>query len=587
MAAFIRNQNCGTLAREDKGKEVILAGWVQKRRDHGGLIFIDLRDRSGIVQVVFNPSINPSVHKQAEHVRNEYVLSIRGKVEMRPEDTTNPNLKTGEIEVLAEEIEILNPARTPPFEIEDNVDVEESLRLKYRYLDLRRPEMFKNLTIRHQVVKTVRSFLDENGFLEIETPILTKSTPEGARDFLVPSRLQPGHYYALPQSPQLFKQILMVAGIERYYQIAHCFRDEDLRADRQPEHTQIDLEMSFVTQDEIMTLMEDMLGEVFKKSLGIELDKPFSRISYNEAIEKYGTDKPDLRYNLELQDVSDVFEDSQFKIFADVIRNGGKIKGFKLSGEEEPSRSDMDELIEIAKRFGANGLVWAYFTASDIRSSMAKFISDSEKAKLQEQVEARSGDLLLLVAESPNKVNEVLGNLRIEMAKKRNLQDMKDFKFVWIVEPPLVEYDKEENRFKAIHHPFTLPTQKSIDLMEKEPLKAKAQAYDIVLNGTEIGGGSLRIHRREVQEKMFRLLGLSDKEAKEKFGFLLEAFEFGTPPHGGIAFGLDRLIMLITGRKSIRDVIAFPKTQSATDLMTGAPDEVQDNQLKELHIKKR
>lgn len=587
MSGLRRNHGCGTLTNKDKGKEVVLAGWVQRRRDHGGLIFVDLRDRTGVVQVVFNPSINSGVHAQAEHVRSEYVLAVKGRVEARPEGTVNPHLKTGEIEVITEEMEILNSARTPPFEIEDDIDVEEGLRLKYRYLDLRRPEMVTNLVLRHQVVRTVREFLNKNGFLEIETPILTKSTPEGARDFLVPSRLQPGHFYALPQSPQLFKQILMVAGMERYYQIARCFRDEDLRADRQPEHTQIDLEMSFISQDEIIALMEEMIKTVFRETLGIKLETPFLRKTYRDAMETFGTDKPDLRYGLGLKDVSDVFRGSQFRVFAQALEKDGTIKAIKLSGEDEPGRSEMDELIEVAKKLGASGLVWLYFKNGEIKSPVSKFISDAERAKLEQQIEAKPGDLLLLVADKPDVANEVLGNLRVVLAKNRGLADKKGFKFVWIIEPPLVEYDEEEKRFKALHHPFTLPTQESLNLMEKEPMQAKAEAYDIVLNGVEIGGGSLRIHKRAVQEKMFRLLGLGDEEAREKFGFLLEAFEFGTPPHGGIAFGLDRLVMLMAGRKSIRDVIAFPKSQSATDLMTRAPDEVSDSQLKELHIKKR
>lgn len=583
-----RSHHCGELNKQYVGEEVVLAGWVQKRRDHGGLIFLDLRDRSGIVQVVFNPTLNPEAHSLAEKVRSEYVLAIKGKVGVRPEGTVNPNLKTGEVEVVAEEMEVLNSAKTPPFEIEDNLEVEESLRLKYRYLDLRRGEMLRNLVLRHNVLKVVRNFLDNQRFLEIETPTLTKSTPEGARDFLVPSRLQAGHFYALPQSPQLFKQILMVSGMERYYQIARCFRDEDLRADRQPEHTQIDIEMSFVTQEDVIGLMEEMLKAVFKETLDVDPGIPFPRLTYHTAIERYGSDKPDLRFDLELRDVSRIFGGSEFNVFRKALANEGVIKALKLEGVKEPSRSEMDELVELSKKWGAGGLIWLYVREGELKSPIAKFISETERTALISEVEARSGDLILMVADKPQVVNEALGNLRLELAARhKRIKDRSVFKFVWIVGPPLVEYDEEEKRFKALHHPFTLPTQESIALMETEPLKAKAEAYDIVLNGVEIGGGSLRIHQRPVQEKMFKLLGLGEEEVKTKFGFLLEAFEYGTPPHGGIAFGLDRLVMLMAGRKTIRDVIAFPKTQTATDLMTQAPDEVSDQQLKELHIRKR
>lgn len=579
----MRTHFCGALSRRQIGQDVALAGWVQRRRDHGGLIFIDLRDRSGLVQVAINPAYSQVAHTLAERIRAEYVLAIKGRVAERPEGTINPTLATGEIEVIAQEIEILNPAKTPPFEIEDGVEVEENLRLKYRYLDLRRPEMLQNLKLRYLVTKTVRDFFDQHGFLEIETPILTKSTPEGARDFLVPSRLQPGHFYALPQSPQLFKQILMVAGIERYFQIAHCFRDEDLRADRQPEHTQIDVEMSFVKQEDILSLMEEMISKIFSVALNIKLGLPFPQLPYEEAMARYGTDKPDLRFGLELVDVSDIVVQSEFRVFSEAIRSGGLVKGIKVEGGL--TRSLVDELTAMVREWGASGLVWLTLAKGEIKSPIAKFLSDAEKNRLVERFAAEPDDWLLFVADKAEVVAEVLGNLRLELAERLNLLETGQFKFVWITKPPLVKWDEEEKRYQPLHHPFTLPTTESIELMETEPLKAKAEAYDLVLNGVEIGGGSLRIHSREVQEKMFRILGLRPEEVEEKFGFLLEAFEYGTPPHGGIAFGLDRLVMLLAGKKSIRDVIAFPKTQSATCPMTSAPDTVTDEQLKELHIR--
>jgi len=581
----MRTHFCGLLSRDNIGQEVRLAGWAHRRRDHGGLIFIDLRDRSGLVQLVLNPAQSKQAHAIAEKVRNEYVLAVKGKVMPRPEGTVNPNLPTGEIEVMVEEVVVLNPAKTPPFEIEDGLEIEESLRLRYRYLDLRRPEMRRNLELRHLVVKTVRDFFDQHRFLEIETPILTKSTPEGARDYLVPSRLQPGRFYALPQSPQLFKQILMVAGVERYFQIARCFRDEDLRADRQPEHTQIDLEMSFVEQDDILSLMEEMLAKVFSVALNIKLDLPFLRLPYQEAIERYGTDKPDLRFGLELVDLSDIVAGSEFKVFSETIKAGGVVKGIRVRADF--TRSELDELTEMVKEWGASGLAWLVITEHEVKSPIAKFLSLEEEKDLIERFGAEPGDCLFLVADKQAIVAATLGALRLELAKRLNLIDKREFKFVWVTEPPLVEWDEEERRYKPLHHPFTLPTPESIELMETDPPRAKAEAYDLVLNGVEIGGGSLRIHDREIQEKMFRLLGLKREDVEEKFGFLLEAFEYGTPPHGGIAFGLDRLLMLIAGQKSIRDVIAFPKTQTASCLMSGAPDEVHEDQLKELHIKLR
>ncbi|MBI4744940.1 MAG: aspartate--tRNA ligase [Actinobacteria bacterium] len=583
----IRTHSAGDLSVKKLGAEVLLAGWVQRRRDHGNIIFIDLRDRNGIVQIVSNPTQNEAIHKIAEKVRNEFVLRVKGIVSRRPKGTENPNLLTGDIEIIISQMDILNTSETPPFEIEDNVNVDEGIRLKYRYLDLRRPEMLKNLSARYKVVKTVRNFLDKHGFIEVETPILTKSTPEGARDFLVPSRLQPGHFYALPQSPQLFKQILMVSGIEKYFQLARCFRDEDLRADRQPEHTQIDMEMSFMTQDEIISLMEEMISTVFSDVLEMEIEYPFERLDYDESMLRYGNDKPDLRFGLEIKDVSDIIANSEFKVFSNAVNSGGVVRSINVSGGSSFSRSQLDELTELAKSLGANGLAWIVLEENSLKSPIVKFLKEEEVKQINNRMEAKSGDLLLFVADKPSTAADVLGNIRLKIAERLNLIDHSQYKFIWIVNPPLVEYDDEEKRYKALHHPFTLPTEESIDLIEKDPLSAKAKAYDLVLNGVEIGGGSLRIHSKDIQQKVFKLLGITEEEMQEKFGFLLDAFEYGTPPHGGIAFGLDRLVMLLMKKKSIRDVIAFPKTETATCLMTEAPSTVSEKQLRELQIRKR
>jgi aspartyl-tRNA synthetase len=579
-----KTHNCGTLRIDDVGKQVVLAGWVHRRRDHGGLIFIDLRDRSGLVQTVVTPDCSEAF-KIAQKLRSEYVIEVKGQVRARPPGTVNPDLPTGEVEVEVEQIYLVNKSKTPPFELDQTVD--ETLRLRYRYLDLRRPEMVENLTVRHKIVNCIRSYLDKQGFLEIETPILTKSTPEGARDFLVPSRLQPGHFYALPQSPQLFKQILMISGLEKYYQIARCFRDEDLRADRQLEHTQVDIEMSFVDRDDILTLVEGLLQEVFK-TLNINIKTPFLRLSYEEAMARYGTDKPDLRFDLQIQDVSSVFANTEFKVFKQVLDSEGVIRCLKAPGGASFSRAKIDELVLLAQKHGAKGLAWLEVAKDDsLKSPIAKFLSDQEKKNLIKFCKAKEGDLLLIVADKLEIASVSLGVLRLKLARELDLIQENEFKLLWIVDFPLFEWDEEEEKLKSHHHPFTMPTLDSLDLLEKNPLAAKAYAYDIIINGIEIGGGSLRIYDPQLQTRIFNLLGLSKEEAKDKFGFLLEAFNYGAPPHGGIALGLDRLIMILLGRATIRDVIAFPKTQTGSDLMTGAPDRVTPKQLKELHIKMR
>ncbi|HXY55417.1 MAG TPA: aspartate--tRNA ligase [Nitrospirota bacterium] len=585
MRPIKKSHTCGALTKKDVGTTVTLMGWAHTRRDHGGLIFVDLRDRDGITQVVFNPESSADAHKQAREIRSEFVLAVTGKVAPRPGNTVNPNLPTGEIEVLVNALEILNQSKTPPFMIEDETDVAENLRLKYRYLDLRRPSLQKTLITRHKITQTVRRFLDSHGFIDVETPFLTKSTPEGARDYLVPSRVNPGLFFALPQSPQLFKQILMVAGFERYYQIVKCFRDEDLRADRQPEFTQIDLEMSFVEEDDVISLMERLLAAIVKEVKGIDLSLPFPRYSYQDVMERYGSDKPDTRFGLELKDISDIAKASDFKVFLQTVELGGQVKGFAAPGMARLSRKDVDGLTSEAKVFGAKGLAWIKVTDAGFESPIAKFFKDGQLKTIAERLGAKPGDLMIFIADSARIVAETLGYMRLLIARQLNLIDESKFNFLWVTDFPLVEWNPDEKRYDAMHHPFTAPKEEDLQFMETEPLKVRARAYDIVLNGSEIGGGSIRIHRSDIQSKMFGLLNIAEEEARKKFGFLLEALEFGAPPHGGLAFGLDRLTAILTGAQSIRDVIAFPKTQKAVCLMTEAPSRVTLAQLRELSIK--
>ena len=580
-----RTTTCGALRTSDIGTTVTLTGWVNVRRDLGGVIFIDLRDRYGITQVVFAPQHNAQAHEIAQSLRSEFVISVTGKVELRPEGTTNPEIATGEIDVAAVELAILNKAETPPFPIENDIEVNEDLRLRYRYLDLRRPVMQKNFMIRHRVYQVTRSYYDRNGFIEIETPILMKSTPEGARDYLVPSRIHRGKFYALPQSPQTYKQILMVAGFDRYFQIVKCFRDEDLRADRQMEFTQIDVEMSFVDENDVLSVTEGLIVELWKEVLGVPLQAPFMRLTYKEAMERFGSDKPDTRFGLEIRDCSAAVASSGFRVFSDTVKKGGIVAGFAIPGLAEYTRNQLDGLTDLAKSLGAGGLVYIKCHQEKIESSVDKFVSPAEVEAITESIGAKTGDLVLLVSGPWQKALTILGLLRLEMANRLKLIPADKWNFLWVTDFPLLEYSEEEKRFVAVHHPFTAPKPEDVPLLETEPGKARARAYDLVLNGNEIAGGSIRIADSELQSKMFDLMGIGQEEAQLKFGFMLDAFKFGAPPHGGIAYGLDRIVMLLTGQKSIRDIIAFPKTASATSLMDDCPSTVDKKQLDELHIR--
>ncbi|EJD8557952.1 aspartate--tRNA ligase [Staphylococcus pseudintermedius] len=582
-----RTTYCGSVTEELLEQEVTLKGWVHNRRDLGGLIFVDVRDREGYVQVVFNPAFSKEALEVAERIRSEYVVEITGTVTKRDDETINPKIKTGQVEVQAKSIEIINQSETPPFSInEENLNVDENIRLKYRYLDLRREKLAQTFKMRHQITRSIRQFLDGDGFYDVETPVLTKSTPEGARDYLVPSRVHDGEFYALPQSPQLFKQLLMISGFDKYYQIVKCFRDEDLRADRQPEFTQIDIEMSFVEQEDVMQLGEAMVKNVLADVKGIEMTDAFPRMTYTEAMSRYGTDKPDTRFGMELLDVSELGQIMDFKVFKGAVESGGQVKALVVeNAAADYTRKDIDGLTEFVNIYGAKGLAWVKVVEDGLNGPIARFFEDAHVTKLQALTGAKAGDLVLFVADSKDVVAQSLGALRNKFGKERGLIDPEQYNFLWVTDWPLLEYDEEARRYVAAHHPFTSPKVEDIDLLETAPEQAQAQAYDLVLNGFELGGGSIRIHDGELQQRMFKALGFSDEAAQEQFGFLLDAFKYGAPPHGGIALGLDRFVMILSGRTNLRDTIAFPKTASATDLMTDAPSPVSERQLDELSLR--
>jgi aspartyl-tRNA synthetase len=581
-----RSHSCGVLRLADAGVEVVLMGWVQRRRDHGGLIFVDLRDRDGLTQVVFDPKQNPDAHVKAGVLRDEYVIAVRGVVNPRPPEMVNPNLDTGEIEILVEELRLLNAAKTPPFELEDyRVDISEALRLKYRYLDLRRPSVMSKILFRHRAAQVARGFLNSQGFIEVETPILTKSTPEGARDYLVPSRVMPGQFFALPQSPQLFKQLLMMAGLDRYYQLCRCFRDEDLRADRQPEFTQIDIEMAFITEADVFEVVEGLIAAFFRELLGVELARPFPRLTYQECLDRFGLDRPDPRFGLELQDITDMVKATDFRQFRDVVDQGGIVKALCGPGLAKLTRKELDELIDLAGVYGARGLAWVKVQENAWQSPLAKFFPEAVKAEVARRLKAQAGDLLLFIADTPQVACTAMGMVRLHLGQREGLIPEEAYSLAWVTDFPLLEFDNDEGRFVAMHHPFTAPKEEDVPFLLTDPGQVRARAYDLVLNGVEIGGGSIRINRRDLQQQVFEVLKIAPVEAEEKFGFLLEALEYGAPPHGGVAFGFDRLVAILSGARSIREVIAFPKTQKAACPVTRAPARVELEQLLELGLR--